>query len=60
MHALFEYIVGSESMSWQTGKVLSNRSSSVEMGVIGGEPPNIHNIHREENFIGEDSLFVVV
>ena len=31
------------------GKVLSNWSSSVEMGIVGGEPPNIHDIRGEEN-----------
>lgn len=49
VHTLFEYVVGSESMTRQTGKVLSNWSSSVEMGIVGGEPPNIYDIRGEEN-----------
>jgi len=48
-HTLFEHVVRSESMKWQTGKVLSNWSSSAEMGIVRGEPPNIHDIRGEEN-----------
>jgi len=48
-HMLFEHVVGSNSMKQQTGKVLSNWSSSVEMGVVRGETPDIHDVRGEEN-----------
>ena len=44
MHTLFEHVVGSESVSRQTGKALSNWSSSVDMGIVGGEPPSIKDV----------------
>jgi len=49
VHTLFEHAVGSESMSRQTGKALLNWSSSVDMGIVGGEPPNMHDIRGEDN-----------
>lgn len=36
-------------MSRHAGKVLSNWSSSVDMGIVGGEPPSIKDIRGEGN-----------
>jgi len=44
VHTLFEHVVGSESVSRQTGKVLSDWSSSMDMGIVGGEPPSIKDV----------------
>jgi hypothetical protein len=44
MITIFDYVTGSERMSQQAGKVVSNWHSKAGDTILGGQPPKLQDI----------------
>ena len=51
-HTIFDYIVGSTVMQQQAGKAMSGWTAKVADIVVGGQPPNLRDIHTEPHLLG--------
>ena len=61
VHSLFDYVLGTEKMMHETGKVVAGWSSTIGDVVVGGIPPTLSAIVDAENNSVErfvDALFI--